>query len=260
MAGLGRVDRGPGPHTEHFARSPVRPSVRPSSRNPGWGPSGLRSSRRGAGRLPELLVSTDIMVLVASIAVLAAGSQGNVFATSALRSLRFLQILRMIRMDRRGGTWKLLGSVVYAHSKVSAQARDGCGPACLVSPPLRPTHSPCPLRDPPRDWWLRLDPHPSGCRIWLALGPTRWLQPRVLSQAPPLVPGSPQEAGRGPAGLCLPGGGWAHWHQQRSRQCPFCLSPEMEAWSAGWGRGAGSPRRHTVREGGVGSQTQESLA
>lgn len=64
-------------------------------------------------------VRADIMVLIASIAVLAAGSQGNVFATSALRSLRFLQILRMIRMDRRGGTWKLLGSVVYAHSKVS---------------------------------------------------------------------------------------------------------------------------------------------
>ncbi|NWT58855.1 KCNQ2 protein, partial [Erythrocercus mccallii] len=62
-------------------------------------------------------VPADIMVLIASIAVLAAGSQGNVFATSALRSLRFLQILRMIRMDRRGGTWKLLGSVVYAHSK-----------------------------------------------------------------------------------------------------------------------------------------------
>ncbi|XP_040187319.1 potassium voltage-gated channel subfamily KQT member 2 isoform X5 [Rana temporaria] len=59
----------------------------------------------------------DILVLIASIAVLSAGSQGNVFATSALRSLRFLQILRMIRMDRRGGTWKLLGSVVYAHSK-----------------------------------------------------------------------------------------------------------------------------------------------
>ncbi|KAI4812889.1 hypothetical protein KUCAC02_024251, partial [Chaenocephalus aceratus] len=46
-----------------------------------------------------------------------AGSQGNIVATSALRSLRFLQILRMVRMDRRGGTWKLLGSVVYAHSK-----------------------------------------------------------------------------------------------------------------------------------------------
>ena len=39
------------------------------------------------------------------------------FATSALRSLRFLQIVRMVRVDRRGGTWKLLGSVVYAHSK-----------------------------------------------------------------------------------------------------------------------------------------------
>lgn len=59
------------------------------------------------------------MVLIASISVLAAGTQGNVFATSAIRSLRFLQILRMIRMDRRGGTWKLLGSVVYAHSKVT---------------------------------------------------------------------------------------------------------------------------------------------
>ncbi|XP_020641512.3 potassium voltage-gated channel subfamily KQT member 5 [Pogona vitticeps] len=59
----------------------------------------------------------DIIVLVASIAVVSAKTQGNIFATSALRSLRFLQILRMVRMDRRGGTWKLLGSVVYAHSK-----------------------------------------------------------------------------------------------------------------------------------------------
>ncbi|NP_001072924.2 potassium voltage-gated channel subfamily KQT member 4 [Xenopus tropicalis] len=59
----------------------------------------------------------DFIVLVASLAVIAAGTQGNIFATSALRSMRFLQILRMVRMDRRGGTWKLLGSVVYAHSK-----------------------------------------------------------------------------------------------------------------------------------------------
>ncbi|CAM9649282.1 unnamed protein product [Lampetra planeri] len=59
----------------------------------------------------------DIIVLIASLAVIIAGTQGNVFATSALRSLRFLQILRMVRMDRRGGTWRLLGSVVYAHSK-----------------------------------------------------------------------------------------------------------------------------------------------
>lgn len=59
-------------------------------------------------------------MFVASVAVIAAGTQGNIFATSALRSMRFLQILRMVRMDRRGGTWKLLGSVVYAHSKVRA--------------------------------------------------------------------------------------------------------------------------------------------
>ncbi|KAM8796031.1 potassium voltage-gated channel subfamily KQT member 4 [Eudromia elegans] len=59
----------------------------------------------------------DFIVFVASVAVIAAGTQGNILATSALRSMRFLQILRMVRMDRRGGTWKLLGSVVYAHSK-----------------------------------------------------------------------------------------------------------------------------------------------
>lgn len=171
------------------------------------------------------------MVLVASIAVLAAGSQGNVFATSALRSLRFLQILRMIRMDRRGGTWKLLGSVVYAHSKVSAQAPDGRGPACLVSPPFRPTHSPCPLRDPPCGWWLHLDPHPSGCRIRLALGPTRrlQLQPRVLSQAPPLVPGSPQEAWARPCRAVSP------WWWVGSL-APAALSPLSflsEPWDGG---------------------------
>ncbi|CAJ0955411.1 unnamed protein product [Ranitomeya imitator] len=55
--------------------------------------------------IPE---TKDIIVLIASVAVVSAGSQGNIFATSALRSLRFLQILRMVRMDRRGGTWKLL--------------------------------------------------------------------------------------------------------------------------------------------------------
>ncbi|KAI4888164.1 hypothetical protein NFI96_001525 [Prochilodus magdalenae] len=54
---------------------------------------------------------TDIFVLIASVPVVALGNQGNVLATS-LRSLRFLQILRMLRMDRRGGTWKLLGTCV----------------------------------------------------------------------------------------------------------------------------------------------------
>lgn len=84
--------------------------------------SSLLFYRRGLiiiHRYHLVVVSSDMMVLIASVSVLAAGSQGNVFATSAIRSLRFLQILRMLRMDRRGGTWKLLGSVVYAHSKVS---------------------------------------------------------------------------------------------------------------------------------------------
>ncbi|KAL8181759.1 UNVERIFIED_CONTAM: Potassium voltage-gated channel subfamily KQT member 3 [Gekko kuhli] len=64
----------------------------------------------------KLVVTVDIFVLIASVPVVAVGNQGNVLATS-LRSLRFLQILRMLRMDRRGGTWKLLGSAICAHSK-----------------------------------------------------------------------------------------------------------------------------------------------
>lgn len=72
------------------------------------------------------LYPADIIVLVASVAVVSAGSQGNILATSFLRSLRFLQIVRMVRMDRRGGTWKLLGSVVYAHSKVGLVRTRSC--------------------------------------------------------------------------------------------------------------------------------------
>ncbi|NXK54682.1 KCNQ4 protein, partial [Chauna torquata] len=76
----------------------------------------------------------DFIVFIASVAVIAAGTQGNIFATSALRSMRFLQILRMVRMDRRGGTWKLLGSVVYAHSKV--RVRGPCAPLPRAPAPL----------------------------------------------------------------------------------------------------------------------------
>ena len=50
----------------------------------------------------------------ASLIVLS-GLGERVVAASALRGLRFFQILRMVRMDRRGGTWKLLGTVIYAH-------------------------------------------------------------------------------------------------------------------------------------------------
>ncbi|XP_078481107.1 voltage gated potassium channel subunit isoform X4 [Ciona intestinalis] len=59
----------------------------------------------------------DIIVVMSSFVVLCIGSNGHMFAATAMRSLRFLQILRMVRMDRRGGSWKLLSSVVRAHSK-----------------------------------------------------------------------------------------------------------------------------------------------
>ncbi len=59
------------------------------------------------------------MATVITLCINSRGGNGNgVFAASALRGLRFFQILRMLRMDRRGGTWKLLGSVVYAHRQV----------------------------------------------------------------------------------------------------------------------------------------------
>lgn len=63
--------------------------------------------------------ASDVTTILASLVVLGMGSSGQVFAASALRGLRFFQILRMVRMDRRGGTWKLLGSVVYAHRQVN---------------------------------------------------------------------------------------------------------------------------------------------
>lgn len=65
-----------------------------------------------------VLYVLDVTTILASLVVLGMGSSGQVFAASALRGLRFFQILRMVRMDRRGGTWKLLGSVVYAHRQV----------------------------------------------------------------------------------------------------------------------------------------------
>lgn len=57
----------------------------------------------------------DLIVVSASLIVLSVGSNGQVFATSAIRGIRFLQILRMLHVDRQGGTWRLLGSVVFIH-------------------------------------------------------------------------------------------------------------------------------------------------
>lgn len=75
----------------------------------------------------------DVVVVCSSIVVLSMDSGGRVFAASALRGLRFFQILRMVRMDRRGGTWKLLGSVVYAHRQVGTHTSSDHG--CSLSVP-----------------------------------------------------------------------------------------------------------------------------
>ncbi|CAD5235702.1 unnamed protein product [Bursaphelenchus xylophilus] len=81
--------------------------------------AGCRSRYRGVSGRIRFATSAyciiDIIVITASILVLCMGATGQVFAASAIRGLRFFQILRMLRIDRRAGTWKLLGSVVWAH-------------------------------------------------------------------------------------------------------------------------------------------------
>ncbi|XP_023698047.1 potassium voltage-gated channel subfamily KQT member 1-like isoform X1 [Paramormyrops kingsleyae] len=81
--------------------------------------AGCRSKYVGFwGRLRfarKLISIIDLIVVVASVIVLTVGSKGQVFATSAVRGVRFLQILRMLHVDRQGGTWRLLGSVVFIH-------------------------------------------------------------------------------------------------------------------------------------------------
>ncbi|XP_061533956.1 potassium voltage-gated channel subfamily KQT member 1 isoform X1 [Phycodurus eques] len=81
--------------------------------------AGCRSKYAGVrGRLRFIrkpISIIDMIVVIASIIVLAVGSNGQVFATSAIRGIRFLQILRMLHVDRQGGTWRLLGSVVFIH-------------------------------------------------------------------------------------------------------------------------------------------------
>ncbi|KAL7026795.1 hypothetical protein ACKWTF_005170 [Chironomus riparius] len=81
--------------------------------------AGCRSKYMGfCGRLRFVrkpICIIDLIVVVASLVVLTVGSNGQVFATSAIRGIRFLQILRMLHVDRQGGTWRLLGSVVFIH-------------------------------------------------------------------------------------------------------------------------------------------------
>lgn len=116
--------------------------------------AGCRSRYQGwIGRLrfirsPFCII--DIIVICASAIVLIVGSSGQVFAASALRGLRFFQILRMVRMDRRGGTWKLLGSVVYAHRQVSSRVARQPSVSAQYTPLffLLPAHVPRFLRSP----------------------------------------------------------------------------------------------------------------
>ena len=66
-----------------------------------------------------LLLYPDMILVLASVGTLVVGSTQEQFGQAVLSGLRFFQILRMVRMDRKGGTWKLLGSVVWAHRQVS---------------------------------------------------------------------------------------------------------------------------------------------
>ncbi|CAL1544933.1 unnamed protein product [Lymnaea stagnalis] len=80
--------------------------------------AGCRSRYQGMmGRLRflrRLLCIIDICLVVASCVIMIIGSTQE-FPQTVLSALRFFQIARMVRMDRKGGTWKLLGSVVWAH-------------------------------------------------------------------------------------------------------------------------------------------------
>ncbi|XP_011670289.1 potassium voltage-gated channel subfamily KQT member 5 isoform X2 [Strongylocentrotus purpuratus] len=81
--------------------------------------AGCRSRYQGHyGRLRFIrrpLCILDIVVVIASVLIIVIGSSNGTFLDPAFRGLRFIQILRMVRVDRRGNTWKLLGSVVWAH-------------------------------------------------------------------------------------------------------------------------------------------------
>ncbi|KAH3709756.1 hypothetical protein DPMN_069220 [Dreissena polymorpha] len=84
--------------------------------------SGCRSRYQGLnGRLKfaqrPLCVKeyADGIINVSTVMVILVGSSSEMFAASTLRGLMFFQSLRLVRMDRRAGTWKLLGSVVWAH-------------------------------------------------------------------------------------------------------------------------------------------------
>ena len=77
----------------------------------------VRRSRLGLNTSP-LFCDTDLLVIVASTLMITLATDRQAFAASAIRGVRFLQILRVLHVDRHGGTWRLLGSVVYIHRQV----------------------------------------------------------------------------------------------------------------------------------------------
>lgn len=81
--------------------------------------AGCRSRYQGwEGRLKfvrQPFCVVDVIVITASTITLLIGTSGQVGFISILGGLRFFQLLRMVKIDRRGGTWKLLASVIWAH-------------------------------------------------------------------------------------------------------------------------------------------------
>lgn len=65
---------------------------------------------------------SDLIVVIASTLMITLAADRQAFAASAVRGVRFLQILRVLHVDRNGGTWRLLGSVVYIHRQVNRSA------------------------------------------------------------------------------------------------------------------------------------------
>ncbi|UJR22272.1 hypothetical protein I4U23_025332 [Adineta vaga] len=81
--------------------------------------AGCRSKYMGiAGRFRfarKPIAIVDLLVVIASTLMITLAADRQAFAASAIRGVRFLQILRVLHVDRHGGTWRLLGSVVYIH-------------------------------------------------------------------------------------------------------------------------------------------------
>jgi len=107
------------------------------------------------------------------------------------RGVRFLQILRMLHVDRQGGTWRLLGSVVYIHRQVAQM------PTCLpqgatlsIAPRPRMSvrlfvrltcHSPL-LKSPPTKSPLKIGRHANGRYVIAAshFAATEFTPPRKI--------------------------------------------------------------------------------